>query len=239
MASRISGIDARAEGGNRDFGGRAKDTVASDLHASHEPVGALMSILDRSPDEPQCHEREAKSPPRTLAWLPVLLIAATVFAAAQACATERLRIAAQKTGTLAWELEVVRAHGLDLQADLAIDDDRARQHRGRQDRAERRLGRPDRLRLAVGRARACAGRQSGVLSVFDARLAPSWSRRIRRSKSRRSERQKAWRCRRAARQELAAAPSLGAAIRNRPQIRGVDRLRRASAACAKGVARRD
>jgi NitT/TauT family transport system substrate-binding protein len=121
LASRIRGIDARIEGGNRDFGGRANDIVASDLHASHEPVCVLMSILDRSPDEPQCHEREARSPPRTLAWLPVLLIAATVFAAAQANAAERLRIAAQKTGTLAWELDIIRAAGLDRQHDLAIE----------------------------------------------------------------------------------------------------------------------
>ena len=39
------------------FAGRPR-TLADDLHASHEPVCVLMSILDRSPDEPQCHERE-------------------------------------------------------------------------------------------------------------------------------------------------------------------------------------
>ena len=36
-------------------------------------------------------------------------------------AADHIRVAALKTGTLAWELEVVRNHGLDAQANLAID----------------------------------------------------------------------------------------------------------------------
>src|SRR5579864_7215750 len=35
-------------------------------------------------------------------------------------AADRIRIAAQKTGTLAWELDIIKAHGLDKQADLDI-----------------------------------------------------------------------------------------------------------------------
>ncbi len=35
-------------------------------------------------------------------------------------AADRIRIAAQKTGTLAWELDIIHAHGLDKQADLDI-----------------------------------------------------------------------------------------------------------------------
>jgi NitT/TauT family transport system substrate-binding protein len=38
-----------------------------------------------------------------------------------ALAADRIRIAVQKTGTPAWELEIVRAHGLDRKANLAID----------------------------------------------------------------------------------------------------------------------
>ena len=34
-------------------------------------------------------------------------------------AAETIRVAVQKTGTFAWELAVIRAHGLDKQADLA------------------------------------------------------------------------------------------------------------------------
>jgi NitT/TauT family transport system substrate-binding protein len=36
-------------------------------------------------------------------------------------AADHIRIATLKTGTLAWELEVARAHGLDMQANLTID----------------------------------------------------------------------------------------------------------------------
>jgi NitT/TauT family transport system substrate-binding protein len=37
------------------------------------------------------------------------------------CSAEALRIAVQKTGTFAWELAVIRAHGLDRQANLSIE----------------------------------------------------------------------------------------------------------------------
>jgi NitT/TauT family transport system substrate-binding protein len=37
-----------------------------------------------------------------------------------AMAADRIRIAAQKTGTLAWELDVIRFHGLDKKADLDL-----------------------------------------------------------------------------------------------------------------------
>ncbi len=47
------------------------------------------------------------------------LLAAVLFASA-ASAADRIRIAAQKTGTLAWELDIVRAHGLDKKANLDI-----------------------------------------------------------------------------------------------------------------------
>ena len=40
---------------------------------------------------------------------------------APSCATETVRVAVQKTGTFAWELAVIRAHGLDREANLSID----------------------------------------------------------------------------------------------------------------------
>ena len=40
--------------------------------------------------------------------------------ATSAVAADRIRIAAQKTGTLAWELDIIRSHGLDKKADLDI-----------------------------------------------------------------------------------------------------------------------
>jgi NitT/TauT family transport system substrate-binding protein len=51
------------------------------------------------------------------------LLAAALFAVAHAApcgAAETIRLAVQKTGTFAWELAVIRAHGLDKQADLSI-----------------------------------------------------------------------------------------------------------------------
>ncbi|HML15292.1 MAG TPA: ABC transporter substrate-binding protein [Xanthobacteraceae bacterium] len=41
--------------------------------------------------------------------------------AGPAVAADTVRIAAQKTGTLAWELDVIRAHGLDRRHDLTIE----------------------------------------------------------------------------------------------------------------------
>lgn len=54
---------------------------------------------------------------RTLAAAALLTLAqiATCYAA------DTVRLAVQKTGTFAWELAVVRAHGLDKQAGLALD----------------------------------------------------------------------------------------------------------------------
>ena len=52
-----------------------------------------------------------------------MLLAAVVLAAAQVatcCGAETIRVAVQKTGTFAWELAVIRAHGLDKQANLSV-----------------------------------------------------------------------------------------------------------------------
>ena len=59
---------------------------------------------------------------RGKAWLRTLsgAIAWLMLAAMPATAADAIRIAAQKTGTLAWELAVIRAHGFDGQASLEI-----------------------------------------------------------------------------------------------------------------------
>ena len=52
------------------------------------------------------------------------LLAAAVFAvgaSAPSRAAETIRLAVQKTGTFSWELAVIRAHGLDGKANLAIE----------------------------------------------------------------------------------------------------------------------
>jgi len=53
-----------------------------------------------------------------------ILLATVVFAGTPGTpsrAAETIRIAVQKTGTFAWELAVIRAHGLDSRANLAIE----------------------------------------------------------------------------------------------------------------------
>ena len=108
--------------------------------------------------------------------LRVALIAVTAlavsFAAGGATAADRIRIAVQKTGTLAWELDVIKTHGLDRKARSANRGGRARIDRGRQDRAQGRLGRSHALRLAVGGARALARRQRWCSIPRRARSAP-------------------------------------------------------------------
>jgi NitT/TauT family transport system substrate-binding protein len=47
-------------------------------------------------------------------------ILTSLCVATAATGADRIRIAAQKTGTLAWELEIIKAHGLDKKADLDI-----------------------------------------------------------------------------------------------------------------------
>jgi len=49
----------------------------------------------------------------------VLMTAFTLIAVR--CDAETIRLAVQKTGTFAWELAVIRAHGLDTQANLSIE----------------------------------------------------------------------------------------------------------------------
>jgi NitT/TauT family transport system substrate-binding protein len=49
------------------------------------------------------------------------LAAVMVLAAASATAADRIRIAVQRTGTLAWELDVIRAHDIDRKANLQIE----------------------------------------------------------------------------------------------------------------------
>lgn len=65
--------------------------------------------------------RDSESTRRALWCRRVVLIAALAFATSPACAIDRIRVAAQKTGTLAWELEILHAHDLDRQAGLIIE----------------------------------------------------------------------------------------------------------------------
>ena len=53
--------------------------------------------------------------------LVALAVAASVCLASGREAADRLRIAIQKTGTASWEIEVIKARGLDKAADLDIE----------------------------------------------------------------------------------------------------------------------
>ena len=64
--------------------------------------------------------RQIRHSARTLLALYTALLASLCIATAATAAADRIRIAAQKTGTLAWELEIIKAHGLDKKADLDI-----------------------------------------------------------------------------------------------------------------------
>src|SRR5258705_13950485 len=55
------------------------------------------------------------------AGLRLVVVAALAVAATSATAADRIRLAVQKTGTLAWELDVIKTHGLDRKLDLQID----------------------------------------------------------------------------------------------------------------------
>ncbi len=51
----------------------------------------------------------------------VLTAVIALAVATSAAAADRIRLAVQRTGTLAWELDVIRTHGLDRKLDLEID----------------------------------------------------------------------------------------------------------------------
>ena len=51
----------------------------------------------------------------------IAIVAAATLAASNAMAADRIRIAAQRTGTLAWELDILKAHGLDRAAGIDIE----------------------------------------------------------------------------------------------------------------------
>ena len=54
-------------------------------------------------------------------FIRMLLATIVSVALGTCCSAEALRVAVQKTGTFAWELAVIRAHGLDTQANLSVE----------------------------------------------------------------------------------------------------------------------
>jgi NitT/TauT family transport system substrate-binding protein len=58
---------------------------------------------------------------QSVPWILRIMVVAAAFAVSGVMAADRIRIAAQKTGTFAWELEILKAHGLDQKANLDIE----------------------------------------------------------------------------------------------------------------------
>ena len=56
-----------------------------------------------------------------LSCVRIAIVATAMLAVSSAGAADRIRIAAQRTGTLAWELEILKAHGLDRRAGIDIE----------------------------------------------------------------------------------------------------------------------
>jgi NitT/TauT family transport system substrate-binding protein len=61
------------------------------------------------------------APSGSRAFLSVALAAIFALGTSNAIAADRIRVAMQRTGTLAWELDVIKTHGLDKKAGLQID----------------------------------------------------------------------------------------------------------------------
>jgi len=54
-------------------------------------------------------------------FIRMLLATIVLVSFGTCCSAEVVRVAVQKTGTFAWELAVIRSHGLDRQADLSVE----------------------------------------------------------------------------------------------------------------------
>jgi NitT/TauT family transport system substrate-binding protein len=58
---------------------------------------------------------------RSFAFAAALAVASGAMGVSGAWAADHIRLVAQRTGSLAWELDVIKAYGLDKKADLEID----------------------------------------------------------------------------------------------------------------------
>ena len=144
-----------------------------------------------------------------------MFVAALAFAAG-AClasgaeAADRLRIAIQKTGTASWEIEVIKARGLDKAANLDIETTELASTEAAKvalvgGAADMMVG-----GLALGGARTGARRQAPVHALFDRARRGDGAKGFAGPYGRRSRRPVDWRRRRAARQELALVAGGGA-----------------------------
>src|SRR4029450_9457329 len=78
------------------------------------------TVVGPSRQQPQGHGARSRG---RWSWAPAFAgaTALRVPAATTASAADRIRVAVQRTGTLSWELDIIKAHGLDRKADLGIE----------------------------------------------------------------------------------------------------------------------
>ena len=150
-----------------------------------------------------------------------------------------IKVGVLEFGTVNWELDVIKHHGLDRRARLHARGPGLRQRRGDQRGAAGRGGRCDRRRLPLGLAPAQRRPDADLRALLEHRRRAHGAARFGHREPGRPQGQEARRRRRAARQELAAAPgACGQASRHGPRRRGRAGVRRAAAAEREGPGRR-
>jgi len=92
------------------------------LHSSDDARPPGVGMAEKAHPSPQRRLRRAPAMPAVANCVLAMVVAAVVgLYAGSAVAADTIRLAVQKTGTVAWELDVIRAHGLDKQANIRIE----------------------------------------------------------------------------------------------------------------------
>src|SRR5205823_7636910 len=91
-------------------------TGVASLRAGRAPHGIAKISCSNSSSSTR---RPKGGPMRSI--LRLALVAALTLTVTAASAADRIRLAVQRTGTLSWELDVLKARGLDKKADLQIE----------------------------------------------------------------------------------------------------------------------
>src|SRR5262249_24735782 len=105
-----------AGGGSTAEGGRGGVTGVP-LRAHPAPLASLATL----PLQGRVGVRGAVIAISKARVCAALMLVTAFTLASTAHAADRIRLAVQRTGTLAWELDVIKAHGLDRKAGLTIE----------------------------------------------------------------------------------------------------------------------
>ena len=86
------------------------------MGASSSSCACAAGLIPRATFQAQAWQRAM----RVLLWSALIGTGLASLVPECTAAADRIRIAAQKTGTLAWELDIIRSHGLDKAANLDL-----------------------------------------------------------------------------------------------------------------------